>query len=98
MDFYYRACEISQINRKYLALHRDVFFFILPTYLLLEDTYHFHFEEGVAVLLLTAKVAVKDRMFALEERTSDATFPCDSKRHVAIILQSLKGLLVFYTQ
>lgn len=76
----------------------NTFFFHLTHPPSLLDPDHFRFEKGAAVPLLTAKLAVEDKMFALEERIRDAAFLCDSKRHIAVTLQPLKGPPVFYTQ
>lgn len=69
----------KKIDRKYLAQPMDATL-DSSIHFLLVDTDNFHFEEGAAVSLWTAKLATKNRMFTLEARTSEAPLPCELTR------------------
>lgn len=66
MGFYQGACAKSKIDRKYLALLMNTFFFHLTHPPSLLDPDHFRFEKGAAVPLLTAKLAVEDKMLEFQ--------------------------------
>ena len=76
----------------------NAFLFILPTHLLLVVPNHFISEEETAVSLLTAKLAAGDRMFVLRREQVMLHSSVNSKGHITIILLTLKGLPISYTQ
>lgn len=95
---YQRASEKSKIDRKCLDILVNAFLFILPTHLLLVDPNHFISEEETAVPLLTAKLAAEDRMFVLKREQVMLHSSVNLKGHITIILLTLKGLPISYTQ
>ena len=95
---YQRACEKSKIDRKCLDILVNAFLFILPTHLLLVDPNHFISEEEIAVPLLTANLAAEDRMFVLRREQVMLHSSVNLKGHITIILLTLKGLPISYTQ
>lgn len=90
------VCGKNNIVSKHLALVVDLLV-ILSIQLLLVDPDYVHFEEEAALLLLATKLASEEIISALEKRRKLHS-SMNSKGHIAIILQSLKGLPIFYTQ
>lgn len=90
------VCGKNNIVRKHLALVIDLLV-ILSIQLLLVDPDYVHFEEEAALLLLATKLASEEIISALEKRRKLHS-SMNSKGHIAIILQTLKGLPIFYTQ